>query len=445
LIEEIQMFFRNKLITGSTKADQTAITRSESEMKKVPILLAATCLLAGNASFAQTSLDDLQITFNGFGSAVSGFTTDHDETYRGYTSDNTFELETLAALQANVDLKDDLSFVVQMVARGDQDYEVETEWAYLGYRFNDRFKANVGRIRLPLYMYSDYLDVGYAYPWIRPPAQFYASPTSALDAATLYWNEYIGDFASQVQVTSDGDESNGVSWTVTYNDSLSVRAAVFTAELSVPGPTAGFAEGLETALAGSAVPFSYDDAVTDEDKVDFVTFGAKFDNGDWFAASEWGKINFDPGFLADVNNWYVSLGKRFGKFQAYGVYGASDYDADLRSLSGIPTNPAGLPNVGAMIPLGFNPANTGALYGSYIPLDATLELQNSKSSDITLGVRWDFHKSAALKLEVTEHDDDLRSAGDASLTAAEAAGVSLSALPSAGDATLVNIGIDVVF
>lgn len=57
---------------------------------------------------------------------------------------------------------ENLSVTGQLVARGDTS-EVKAEWLYLSYQFNPNLRINVGRQRMPLFLYSDYMDVGYAY------------------------------------------------------------------------------------------------------------------------------------------------------------------------------------------------------------------------------------------------------------------------------------------
>ena len=49
------------------------------------------------------------------------------------------------------------------------------------------------------------------------------------------------------------------------------------------------------------------------------------------------------------------------------------------------------------------------------PTNAFTDSQISESNYVTLGLRWDFHDSAALKFEYTSYSDDLNSNNDAGL------------------------------
>ena len=59
-----------------------------------------------------------------------------------------------------------------MVANSRYDYDPKFEMAYASYDF-DSFTARAGKLRLPLFFYSDYTDLGYAYPMIRPSQELY--------------------------------------------------------------------------------------------------------------------------------------------------------------------------------------------------------------------------------------------------------------------------------
>ena len=65
------------------------------------------------------------------------------------------------------DLGEGLSVTGQIVARGVNDFDANFEWAYISYEINDNWTVQAGKKRLPLFYYSDFFDVGYAYVWMR--------------------------------------------------------------------------------------------------------------------------------------------------------------------------------------------------------------------------------------------------------------------------------------
>ena len=118
-----------------------------------------------------STLAHAEVNFNGFANIVAGQASSGDSQW-GYDDDIDFKQDSLFALQASSDLGEGLSVTAQIIARGQDDWDAEFEWAYLAYNFNDDTRILAGRQRAPLYLFSDYLDVSYAYPWITPLKAF---------------------------------------------------------------------------------------------------------------------------------------------------------------------------------------------------------------------------------------------------------------------------------
>jgi len=81
--------------------------------------------------------------------------------------------ESKVGLQGTYTLTPQLSATAQVVGRGVDGVKARLEWAYVSYDLNDSWTLQLGRKRLPIYYYSDFQDVGYAYPWVRPPSDIY--------------------------------------------------------------------------------------------------------------------------------------------------------------------------------------------------------------------------------------------------------------------------------
>ena len=81
--------------------------------------------------------------------------------------------ESKVGVQGTYNITPDLSATAQVVARGVDGVKGYLEWAYLSYDMTPSWTLQVGRKRLPIYYYSDFQDVGYAYSWLRPPPDIY--------------------------------------------------------------------------------------------------------------------------------------------------------------------------------------------------------------------------------------------------------------------------------
>jgi hypothetical protein len=145
-------------------------------------------LLAAGIALAVSSAQAAEVRINGFASIVAGktFSEGTDNTSAGsakgestfqadqptqgtYDSTLDFKPDTVYGLQFTADLGDKLSVTGQLTGAGGEDFETKVTWAYATYELNENWTVQAGRQRIPLFFYSDFLDVGYAYHWMRPP------------------------------------------------------------------------------------------------------------------------------------------------------------------------------------------------------------------------------------------------------------------------------------
>ena len=138
--------------------------------------------LAVAASFSASSLAEIRI--NGFGNFNAGITSTEDS-FLGYDDTVDFSNQSLFALQVSGDIGEKFSATAQVLARGNEDYSPEFEWAYLNYEINDNWSAQAGRLRLPLFSYSDSLDVAYSYHWVTAPSTVYNVPFNNIDGLKI--------------------------------------------------------------------------------------------------------------------------------------------------------------------------------------------------------------------------------------------------------------------
>lgn len=81
--------------------------------------------------------------------------------------------ESKVGLQGTYKITPALSATGQVVARGVDGIKANVEWAYLSYDLTPNWTLQAGRKRLPLYFYSEFQDVGYAFNWARLPTDLY--------------------------------------------------------------------------------------------------------------------------------------------------------------------------------------------------------------------------------------------------------------------------------
>lgn len=286
----------------------------------------ATALLTCSLSVAAEELSsNLQI--NGFATAgFSSVTEDFGGNYLadpvffggGIDNDGSYSIDNVLGVQLRYKADDRVDLVGQLVSVGRENYATRAEWAYLSYRVDDSLSVRGGRFALPLYMYSESIKVGQAYPWARLPSEVYLiGGFSSVDGVDALYHVALGDADLNLQgYTGRLDISNsairgelqrvsGLNATLAIGD-LSLRAGYNKADISlsflsppVPLP----------ALVGNATSFS--------------SVGMTYDDGAWFAAVEATRFSLD-GFYTDTDAAFVSVGHYVGKWLPYAMFSKSN-------------------------------------------------------------------------------------------------------------------------
>jgi len=71
---------------------------------------------------------------------------------------------------------------------------VVTDFAYINYKPNANWKVYLGKYKVSQFLVSDYSNVGYAYPWVRPPRDVYSTnPLISLAGINLFYKQPLGD------------------------------------------------------------------------------------------------------------------------------------------------------------------------------------------------------------------------------------------------------------
>lgn len=375
--------------------------------------------LEGRTAAAPATGDRIKI--NGFISAGFGWadTTDGQSYDEGLNDTVSHTVDSVAGLQFDARVADRTNAVVQLVARGRDDFEAGIEWAYVGWRPTDADEFRIGRQRDRLYLLSEYLEVGYAYPWARPPVEIYrAEHPSAYDGVS--WQHRLG--------AGDWQHDFTVSWgrpAIPSGDRGSVRSDD-NVSLGISSTHGNWQFGAELNRASITVNNELFDAFSamgfmppsDRDKSVYATAGLQYDNGSLLVISELTNIEVD-GTLPDSQAAYLTVGYRFGKFLPHVTWSGTKL-ADPR-MPVLPVlaiqddlfgNPSGAPDLCPLIDP--NPAaafclavvpNMTALPGDTMgipfPADTLGRLLDREQESVTVGVRYDFLPNAALKLDWT--------------------------------------------
>jgi hypothetical protein len=139
-----------------------------------------------------------------------------------YTDSLSLKPDTRAGLQLTYALGNGISFTGQATSHAANDLKPAMDWAYGSWAVTETLTLQAGRKRLPLFGYSDFFQVGYAYPWIRPPGDLYGWQIVAYNGANLLYRRSFGDLSvtANVWAGSETDKDNRMLGLIYYGDRI---------------------------------------------------------------------------------------------------------------------------------------------------------------------------------------------------------------------------------
>jgi len=370
--------------------------------------LLAAAVLAATGMLAQAgTLGDGNLNISGFGTLGVAKTDKDDAKFARYnqaagTGDSPrIGLDSNLGLQASYTFNERLSGTVQVLTRKNtsQQFTTDLTWGFLKYKLNDETNVRVGRVVLPAFLISDYQNVGYANTMMRPPIEMYGqAPIENVDGGDVNWQHAFGD--TNVTVQGFGGVSRGKLYIPTGGGSVAkhqspVYGLAVTAEY---GPFTGRLaharakievnnlqpiNALTDSLHATGVPMLgqlADDLTLKGGKhMSFTEIGMTMDWKNIVLQAEYAQRRAqDPVYIPETNSGYLMAGYRFGKVLPY--YAHAYYKGAGTSVN-VPTVPAGHP---------LAPTLAGI---------SGLLVSPAQKSDL-IGMRWDFAKSLALKVQI---------------------------------------------
>jgi hypothetical protein len=341
-----------------------------------------------------------------------------------------FKDESLFALQGRADLGDGFSSTVQLMAEGQNDFNMEAKWAYLSYELSDTHRLSAGRFANPIFYQSEYELVGFAHNYMRLPKAVYTGfPFSTVEGISLDSSYYIGDYTLATKVlygnwngdiflsATNQDETLGLEniislKAVLMGDGWTVSAGTFIAEMdggsvdtnAVFGAAAPGIAGAQALGATTQEINAFKDAIKWDGKDGIYSFmGFNYDKNSFIVDFEYVNYGVKDSTDGFNSNWYLGLGYRVSDQMAVIVH-TEEFTQDSEDtdfLNGV-TNPV-LNATGKAI------------------LEALAFREFSGSG---IQVRYDFHPSAAFKIDYFVGEDTR---------------------PTVGDYQFFSLGIDLVF
>lgn len=326
-------------------------------MTTARVLGLAICL-ASTSAFA---LEQGEALINGFGTVGVTHLGGEDDG-RGYgisgQTNDSWRGDQLSKFGAQLTygVTDTVGLTLQTTAKayGDE-WKANLEWAYLSWQSTDNLMMRVGRLRTPAYMYSESIDVGFSYPWLRLPDEVYSQvQLSNYEGADIVYNLPLS-FATLSFQLAGGiaknrdyyiyDEEFDIDYDNVFGSSVSLATNDFGTF------RVGYVEAdINTEIAGSFTdifgnPGTATLLALDKDKGKFTSVGYQYDNGTWLTANEWTSRVIENDGSNSTDSFYLMGGRRFGDFLAHVTYAQLDEDDGRQSSWTLGLNYSILPTV----------------------------------------------------------------------------------------------------
>lgn len=432
---------------------------SEKKLRRLP--LAAAAMVACMSAQADYQSPDGNFRLSGFGTLGAVKTTTNDAIYGypgqggGATKHGSLDPDSKIAVQGTYKFAPTVSATSQVMTKYDADgqYIPNINWAFAKWQAMPGLSFRAGRMGAPLFMISDFRDVGYANTFVRPPLDVYGqvpiSQFEGLDAAyqfnageatitsTFWTGDSKSDYASSLARTPSqvilkrsvglnvlAELSNGWSLRVgrsqgkmTVKSELADQLTAGAQGATLAGGYAAFIAGAGNgAFAGIGGPAAVAAAQASRAqmaqvasllnvegvKATFTGIGLAYDQDNWVGSLEFTKRKTDS-YVSDTTGWYSMVGYRVDRFTPY--IGLSKIKSDRRS-----SNPVSASALRSSAVVTNSGGSSSPLYAGAVALDtgvnnvygginAVLGTQKQDERTMTVGVRWDATSSLAVKAQ----------------------------------------------
>ncbi|OHC71489.1 MAG: hypothetical protein A3H93_20315 [Rhodocyclales bacterium RIFCSPLOWO2_02_FULL_63_24] len=364
-------------------------------------------LAAGNASAAEEG----GLRLSGFG--TFGYVRDNrpdiapardigQNPSNGFSTGPGWQLDSRIGVQLEYAVSPLIDLVGQAVWRDQFKADVDSsiDLAYVALKPGRNLDVRLGRINYDAFLMSDHRNVGYAYQWVRPPAEFYGwIPIFSLDgidaAYTLRDGEAQWRFKAQagnsrlrIPIGNGYDfHAHNMLGTSVSRQSGSWRLKAAYSQFDSANEVPAFAalhQGLDQVVAANLPSTSAEAADLRRNlafknaKISYTTLGAAYDDGVWLGQAELGRSTATAAVIPHGTMAYASIGRRFGTWTPSLTLSASRPGNRLRAA-----------------------ANSWGAFNATVrdPALFTLNATRIEQNTLSLAARWDFRSNAALKLQ----------------------------------------------
>jgi hypothetical protein len=312
-------------------------------------------------AFISISVNAVETSVSGFGSIIGttlldgeGYWVEHPSGAGYYTDGTGFEIEeeSLLGLQGRLKFTSDISITAQVIMRGQDNWEPKVDQFYVSYDLTNVWNTKLGKLRNPVYLFSDSMDIHYSFGWLRTPgtsyslsaidfdgiSAMYTDDWGAVSNRTIFYYGKVdknpdpfltelfinGGFNTQFttgETDSEGDFFPQVEQRNTISDLWGISTEFYlgswTAHLAFMEDSGDV--GIATYSNGSVFREEFPWR-------DFYDIALNYDDGEWIAIAEWNQFN------GVYTSYYVTMGKYIDDWQLLLTYG--NFQGEVKTGTG---------------------------------------------------------------------------------------------------------------
>lgn len=224
---------------------------------------------------------------------------------------------TRMGLNVNAEINERFRFAGQLFGAKDEEFAVRVNWAFGVLSLTDQLDLRAGKIKFPVGLVNEYVDVGYALPWITAPAVIYSElgppngpqiTRESFTGLSLLGRHGAGDWSLEAdlfggEVALEGAsvrELGGLTLRADWDDTVQFQLSNYS----------GTMRGTGTVMGGAMEGVKHKGTL----------YGVKADWHDVILYAERGDITMGDITAMEATNWYTTVGYRIGSLLPHLTY-----------------------------------------------------------------------------------------------------------------------------
>ncbi|MFV1985609.1 MAG: hypothetical protein ACC657_18830 [Thiohalomonadales bacterium] len=219
-----------------------------------------------------------EVEVSGYVTLFAGYTDEPDRIYSDFVADNSVDFtdKSHAGVQLNSDIYKDIEFSMTLLMEGIDEFAAHADWFYATYTANNNNSLRFGRLKVPFFMVSNYIDIGHAYPWVAPPQEVYnVKLVKSVDGLEyIYQTDVFDNVFSFDMFVGSGKNHQNLSASYIHDSGINTATPPYKTGDTIKFKSNGLV-GFETSLASDFVTLRLGHYETKVDSEDFSIVKAK--------------------------------------------------------------------------------------------------------------------------------------------------------------------------